>query len=80
MVIASGTSQKHIATLADHLVDKLSDAGIRPVPVEGKDRSDWVVLDAGAIIVHLFRPEMRQLYNLEKMWGVPAEMALEAAL
>lgn len=79
MIIASGTSQKHISTLADHLVDKLYDMGISPVPVEGKESSDWVVLDAGMIIVHLFKPEMRQHYNLEKMWGIP-EMTMEAAL
>jgi ribosome-associated protein len=79
MIVASGTSQKHIATLADHLVDKLEDTGFARVPVEGKGNSDWVVIDAGSIIVHLFRPEARQHYNLEKMWGVP-ELSMEAAL
>jgi ribosome-associated protein len=79
MIVASGTSQKHIATLADHLADKLYNVGFASVPMEGKGASDWVVLDAGAIIVHLFRPEARQHYNLEKMWGVP-EMSMEAAL
>ncbi len=79
MIVASGTSQKHIATLADHLADKLYEAGHTSVPVEGKDASDWVVLDAGAIIVHLFKPDAREHYNLEKMWGVP-DMPMEAAL
>ncbi len=79
MIVASGTSQKHIATLADHLVDKLEDTGFSRIPVEGKGDSDWVVIDAGDIIVHLFRPEARQHYNLEKMCGVP-ELTMEAAL
>lgn len=80
MVVASGTSQRHISTLADHLVDKLHEQGFASVPVEGKEMSDWVVLDAGAVIVHLFRPEARQHYNLEKMWGIPELATLEAAL
>ncbi len=79
MIVASGTSQKHIATLADHLIEKLHDKGFGHIPVEGKGDSDWVVLDVGSIIVHLFRPEMRQHYNLETMWGMP-EVTLEAAL
>lgn len=83
MIVASGTSQKHIATLADHLVDKLQETGYATVPAEGKGTSDWVVLDVGNIIVHLFKPEARQHYNLEKMWGVPQmpeQMTMEAAL
>ena len=79
MIVASGRSQKHISTLADHLADRLHDTGIASVPVEGKNASDWVVLDAGDIIVHLFHPEARKLYNLEKMWALPTE-AMEAAL
>lgn len=79
MIVASGTSQKHIASLADQLVEKLHEKGFGHIPVEGKGDSDWVVLDVGSIIVHLFRPEMRQHYNLEKMWDMP-EMTLEAAL
>ncbi len=79
MIVASGTSQKHIASLADHLVEKLHEKGFDYIPVEGKGESDWVVVDVGNIIVHLFRPETRQHYNLEKMWDMP-EMTLEAAL
>jgi len=79
MIVASGTSLKHISTLADHLSDKLKTVGKDPVPVEGKDVSDWVVVDAGDVIIHLFRPEARRHYNLEKMWAIPLP-ALEVAL
>ena len=70
MIVATGRSQRHVTTLADHLVERIKKAGHRrSVPVEGKARSDWVLVDAGDVIVHLFRPEVRDFYNLEKMWG-----------
>ena len=70
MIIASGRSQRHVASLADKLADRLLEAGVRGVPIEGKDSCDWVLVDAGDIIIHLFRPEIRHHYNLEKMWAV----------
>lgn len=70
MVIASGRSDRHIGSIATHLVKRLKDAGIKPVRTEGLRQGDWVLVDAGDIIVHLFRPEVRQFYNLEKMWSV----------
>ena len=69
MVIATGRSQRQLAAMADHLVSKLKSAG-RHIPVEGKDRGDWVLVDCGDVIVHLFRPEARTHYNLEKMWAM----------
>src|SRR5262249_34795746 len=69
MVIATGRSQRQLAAMADHLVMKLKQSG-RHIPVEGKDRGDWVLVDAGDVIVHLFRPEARAHYNLEKMWAM----------
>jgi ribosome-associated protein len=70
MIVATGRSQRHVTTLADHLVERIKKLGIqRSVPVEGKARSDWVLVDAGDVIAHLFRPEVREFYNLEKMWG-----------
>ncbi len=78
MVIASGTSQRHIGALADHVVDTLKRSGYNHVPVEGKEVGDWVLVDAGNLIVHIFRPEIRDHYNLEKMWSV-ALPQLEAA-
>ena len=70
MVIATGRSQRQLSAMADHLVKKLKDQGLGPVPIEGAGRGDWVLIDAGDVIVHLFRPEMRTHYNLEKMWDV----------
>ena len=70
MVIASGQAQRHVGAMADHICKRLKDAGFGSVPVEGAQRCDWVLIDAGDVIVHLFRPEVRTFYNLEKMWGV----------
>lgn len=69
MVIASGTSSRHVSALADKLMYRLSMKGVKGVKAEGMGQSDWVAIDAGDIIVHLFRPEVRSFYNLEKMWG-----------
>ncbi len=70
MIIASGRAQRHVGAMADHLRDKLKAAGLGKVPVEGAERCDWVLIDAGDVVIHLFRPEVRTFYNLEKMWGV----------
>jgi len=82
MVVASGRSQRHIASIADHLEHKLKSLGLRHVMVEGKEVSDWVLVDAGDIVIHIFKPEVRSLYNLEKMWSVEAAApkVLEAAV
>ena len=69
MIIASGTSSRHVAALTDKLLKRLALNGVKSVHVEGKERADWVAIDAGDIIVHLFRPEVRSFYNIEKMWG-----------
>ena len=68
MIIASGTSSRHVSALAEKLKDRISARGAGKVVIEGQGSSDWVVLDAGDIIVHLFRPEVREFYNIEKMW------------
>jgi ribosome-associated protein len=70
MVIASGASQRQIGAIADHLMVKLKSMRTPKLSVEGRSRSDWVLIDAGDVIVHLFRPEVRAFYNLEKMWGL----------
>jgi ribosome-associated protein len=70
MVIATGRSARQIAAMADHLATRLKAAGAASVHVEGLRTCDWVLIDCGDIIVHLFRPEIRTFYNLEKMWGV----------
>lgn len=75
MVIASGRSQRHVGAIADQLVKKLKDHGYGRVKTEGMAACDWVLVDAGDVIIHLFRPEVREFYNLEKMWSAdrPAE-------
>ncbi len=70
MVIASGTSQKHIQAMGQLLKEHLYSMGVRPIFIEGAPTCDWVLLDAGDVIIHLFRPEVRSFYNLEKMWGI----------
>lgn len=72
MVIATGLADRQISAMATHLEEKLREVGIKRVQVEGAGGSDWVLIDAGDIIVHLFRPEARTLYALEKMWGTAA--------
>lgn len=75
MVIASGRSHRHVGALADYILKALKEAGVRQVRVEGLPACDWVLVDAGDVIIHLFRPEVRAFYNLEKMWSSarPAE-------
>jgi ribosome-associated protein len=79
MVIASGRSQRHVAATAEHLIERLKAAGLKPVPSEGLAQGDWVLIDGGDVIVHLFRPEVRAFYNLEKMWGHAVPEAAENA-
>lgn len=69
MVIASGRSTRHVAAIADKLAQRIKQEGGRPVRVEGLPNADWVLIDAGDVIVHLFRPEVRSFYNLERMWS-----------
>ena len=70
MVIASGRSARQVGAMADHLREKLKAEGLHGVAAEGLERCDWVLIDGGDVIIHLFRPEVRTFYNLEKMWGV----------
>jgi ribosome-associated protein len=74
MVVASGRSQRHVAAVADHLIRKLKDEGFGRARVEGLPHGDWVLIDAGDVIVHIFRPEVREFYNLEKMWSADRPM------
>jgi ribosome-associated protein len=69
MIIATGRSNVHVGAIADHVVKAFKDAGLHTPHVEGLPHCDWVLVDGGDIIVHVFRPEVRQFYNLEKMWG-----------
>jgi ribosome-associated protein len=69
MVIASGTSQRQVAAMAIHLRERMKKTGLKEIPIEGSDQSDWVLIDGGDVIIHLFRPEIREFYGLEKMWS-----------
>jgi ribosome-associated protein len=69
LVVASGRSNRHVGAIADHLVEKLKANGQRDLKIEGLPQADWVLVDAGDVIVHIFRPEVRSFYNLEKLWS-----------
>lgn len=70
MVVTTGRSDRHVGSVADRVVKDLEKAGVKRIRVEGMKQGDWVLIDAGDIIVHVFRPEVRGFYNLEKMWSV----------
>ncbi|WP_159587556.1 ribosome silencing factor [Chelativorans xinjiangense] len=71
MIVASGRSHRHVAAVAEHLIRALKNAGVGAARVEGLSGADWVLIDSGDIIVHVFRPEVREFYNIEKMWQTP---------
>ena len=78
MIVANGRSQRQVGAIADHLGRRIKEHGFGAARIEGLPACDWVLVDAGDIIVHVFRPEVRKFYNLEKMWAVelpPAEQA-----
>jgi ribosome-associated protein len=72
MVIASGRSNRHVSAVADKLLQTLKEQTSGPIRVEGLAQADWVLIDAGDVIVHIFRPEVRSFYNLEKLWSSEA--------
>lgn len=73
MVIASGRSQRQVAALAEYVIKGLKALGHKDMVVQGQEQADWVLIDAGDVIVHIFRPEVRSFYNLDKMWGTEIE-------
>ena len=72
LIVASGRSHRHVGALADHVIRALKEAGFGKARVEGLPHCDWVLIDAGDVVVHLFRPEVRSFYNIEKIWAVDA--------
>ena len=78
MIVASGTSSRHLQSLSEILVSELKKLGLNNCRMEGKDSSDWKLVDAYDVIVHIFHPEKREFYNLEKMWSeeIPKEKAM----
>ncbi len=79
MIVASGRSARHVSALADHVQRKLKEAGVSRIRVEGLPNADWVLIDAGDIIVHIFRPEVREFYNLERIWSSDSPPTTRAA-
>lgn len=71
MIVCTGRSSRQVAALADHIKEKLTAQGLKGIRIEGADQADWVIVDAGDVIVHIFRPEVREFYNIEKMWRMP---------
>lgn len=68
MIVASGTSTRHVAALAEKIQERLKARGYGDARIEGRELCNWVVVDAGDVVVHIFRPEVREYYNIEKMW------------
>lgn len=78
MVIVSGRTHRQVGAMSDHLLRKLKNSGVRGVSVEGMSGGDWVLVDAGDVVIHLFRPEVREFYKLEKLWSAIATGTAEA--
>ena len=76
MIIASGTSDRHIKALADRVVEAAKAIGVAPLGIEGEASREWILVDLGDVIVHLMHPQTRAFYNLEKLWAVSEEQAL----
>jgi ribosome-associated protein len=71
MVVVSGRSSRHVTAICEHLMSDIKDGGFGGARVEGLEAGDWVLIDTGDVIVHVFRPEIREFYNIERMWAVP---------
>ena len=78
MIVASGRSNRHVSALADYVIQDLKQHNHADMGVEGLDAADWVLIDAGDVILHIFRPEVRAFYNLEKIWSVPLPDSVRA--
>lgn len=79
LIIASGRSHRHVGALADHVIRALKDAGHGKARIEGLPACDWVLIDVGDVIVHLFRPEVRTFYNIEKIWSVSSNHTVDSS-
>ena len=79
LVVTSGRSNRHVGSVADRVLEDLAKAGVPDARVEGMPHCDWVLIDAGDVIVHIFRPEVRAFYNLEKMWAATRSQGRKAS-
>ncbi len=73
MVVASGRSTRHVSAIADHILERLKQAGHKAIHTEGRDNADWILIDIFDVIIHIFRPEVREFYTIEKMWAADLE-------
>ena len=82
MVVATGSNTRQVGAMANHIREKLKGLGIKGISIEGLANCDWVLIDAGDVIVHIFRPEVRDFYNIEKLWSeaLPESVDMNAAL
>lgn len=78
MIIASGTSNRHVKAVADRVVEVLRDSGVKPLGVEGEQQGEWILLDFGDVVVHVMHPDSRRFYELEKLWNKELETLLQS--
>jgi len=78
MVIASGTSKRHVMSVAQEVLDKVKEAGLQPVGTEGQAVGDWILVDLGDVVVHVMMPDARSFYDLERLWRFDAEDGVES--
>lgn len=76
MIVTSGRSSRHVGALSDYVLKSLKEQGHKSLGIEGTETNDWVLIDVGDVILHIFRPEVRVFYNLEKIWSVPLPESL----
>ena len=79
MIVTTGRANRHVGAIAENVVKELGEAGMKGVHIEGLPNCDWVLIDTGDVIVHVFRPEVRSFYSLEKMWSSPVRSATKAS-
>ena len=79
MIVTTGRANRHVGAIAENVVKELGEAGMKGVHIEGLPNCDWVLIDTGDVIVHVFRPEVRSFYGLEKMWSSPVRPATKAS-
>lgn len=73
MVVASGTSNRHVKALAGNVVDEARELGIKPLGLEGVDQGEWVLIDLNAVVVHVMQPKIREFYEIERLWSMSAQ-------
>ena len=78
LVVASGTSSRHVKSLADNVLMKAKESGVRPLGVEGERIGEWVLVDFGDVVVHVMQPAARSFYDLERLWSVQAQQPQES--